>query len=260
MALLVRRSILIKSLLVASCLFGLVSFLSIPAFAQHPGGRFVGSPAPPPVHAPVYRAPSYQTPIYRNPSYAPIYAPRVSAGFPARPFGTVMIRPPFRPIRPFPPIVRFYIFPPSSGPFWPSNFCWEWATCDYFWTSGLLYNSAPLDVWNPANSSAPPPPEAPVYVYGEQTPDNPELFLKDGTSLYVTDYWVIDDQLHFMIAQEDGMKPEEQAVPFDDLDLQKTVDVNTKRGFRFLLRNEPFEQYVRDHPDGPPLAVSPEHQ
>jgi hypothetical protein len=115
-------------------------------------------------------------------------------------------------------------------------------------------------VWNPANSSPPPAPQAPLYVYGEQRPDNPELFLKDGTSLYVTDYWVVDDQLHFMIAQEDGMKPEEQAVPFDELDLQKTIDVNTNRGFRFLLRNEPFEQYVRDHPDGPPSALSPEHQ
>jgi hypothetical protein len=44
------------------------------------------------------------------------------------------------------------------------------------------------------------------------------------------------------------------------LDLQKTVDSNTRRGFRFVLRDEPFEQYLRDHPDGAPPAVPPSHQ
>jgi hypothetical protein len=255
MALAVRRSILMKSLPVVVCLFGLVCFTSTPALAQHPGGRVAAAPAPPMIHAPVYRAPSYQTPIYRNPSYVPAYAPHVSTG--SRGIGALIFRPPFRP-RPFPPILRFYIFPVSPGAFWPSNFCW-WATCDYFWTSALLYNSAPLDVWNPANSLPQPPFQTPVYVYGEETPDNPELFLKDGTSLFVSDYWVVDDQLHFMITQDDGMKPEEQVIPVDELDLQKTVDVNTNRGFRFLLRNEPFEQYVRDHPEGPPASAIPEH-
>ena len=56
------------------------------------------------------------------------------------------------------------------------------------------------------------------------------------------------------------MKPEEQVIPFDELDLQKTVDVNTNRGFRFMLRNEPFEQYVRDHPEGPPATLKPRPQ
>lgn len=260
MALAVRRSILEKYFLVFSCLFALVCALIPPALAQHYGGRVAGAPAPaPPVmHAPVYRAPTYQIPIYRAPSYTPVYAPRISTGSAVRAFGLVTIRPPFRPIRPFPPIVRYYIFPVNSA-FWPSNFCW-WATCEQFWTSALLYNSIPNDLWNPANSFLPPPTQTPVYVYGEERPDNPQLFLKDGTSLYVTDYWVVDDQLHFIIAQEDGVKPEEQVIPFDELDLQKTVDVNTNRGFRFMLRNEPFEQYVRDHPEGPPATLKPRPQ
>ena len=256
MALAVRRSILTKYSPVA-CLFSLVCFLSTPALAQRPGGRVAGAPAPPITHAPVYRTPAYQAPIYRNSIYAPAYASRTSTGWSGHAFYAVTVRPPFRPIRPFPPVVRFYIFPAVSGPYWPSNFCW-WATCDYFWTSALLYNSAPLDVWNPANSFLSPPFQSPVDVYGEEKPDSPQLFLKDGTSLYVTDYWVVDDQLHFMITQEDGMKPEEQVMPFDELDLQKTIDVNTNRGFRFLLRNEPFEQYVRDHPEGPPATLKPQ--
>jgi hypothetical protein len=39
---------------------------------------------------------------------------------------------------------------------------------------------------------------------------------------------------------------------FDALDLQTTIDVNTERGFRFTLRNEPLEQYLRNHPDASP--------
>jgi hypothetical protein len=97
--------------------------------------------------------------------------------------------------------------------------------------------------------------ETPVYDYGEER-TLPRLYLKDGTIVSVTDYWLVDDQLHFTI-QEDDEKPVEQAIPFDELDLQKTVDANTRRGFRFVLRDEPFEQYLRDHPDGAPPAVPP---
>jgi hypothetical protein len=89
-----------------------------------------------------------------------------------------------------------------------------------------------------------------VYVYGEERPDLPQLFLKDGTVLNVTDYWLVDDQLHFAMIEEEeyGTKPAEHVIPFDALDLQMTIDANTRRGFRFVLRNEPLEQYLRDHP------------
>jgi hypothetical protein len=99
-----------------------------------------------------------------------------------------------------------------------------------------------------------------VYVYGEEREDLPQLFLKDGTVLNVTDYWLVDDQLHFTMIEEEGGKPAEHMIPFDALDLQKTVDVDTGRGFRFMLRNEPLEQYVRDHPEGPPPVVTPPHE
>jgi hypothetical protein len=99
--------------------------------------------------------------------------------------------------------------------------------------------------------------ETPVYVYGEERPDLPQLFLKDGTILNVTDYWLVDGQLHFTMIEEDRTKAAEHVIPFEALDLQTTVDANTRRGFRFMLRNEPFEQYLRDHPDGPPPVVAP---
>ena len=169
---------------------------------------------------------------------------------------TVIFRPPARPIHPFPPIFRFYFFPVAIAPVWPASFCW-WATCDRFWTASLVYNNVPLDSWNPANSIPPPASEPPLYVFGAERPDTPQLFLQDGTVLFVNDYWVVDDQLHFMIIEDEGMKPAEHIVPFEELDLQKTIDVNTQRGFRFMLRNEPFEQYIRDHPEGPPASSSP---
>lgn len=102
--------------------------------------------------------------------------------------------------------------------------------------------------------------ETPEYVFGEQRPDLPQLFLKDGSILSVTDYWLVDDQLHFTMIEEYGGKPVEHVIPFDALDLQKTVDENTRQGFRFVLRNEPFDQYVRDHPEGPPPVVTPPHE
>jgi hypothetical protein len=99
--------------------------------------------------------------------------------------------------------------------------------------------------------------ETPAYVYGEERPDLPQLFLKDGTILNVSDYWLVDDQLHFTMSEENGTTPAEHVIPFDLLDLQKTVDANAWRGFRFVLRNEPFEQYLHDHPEGAPPVVTP---
>jgi hypothetical protein len=41
------------------------------------------------------------------------------------------------------------------------------------------------------------------------------------------------------------------------LDVQKTIDVNTRRGFRVVMRNEPMEQYLRDYPDLTPPLLQP---
>jgi hypothetical protein len=267
MALLIRRSILMQSFFAAYLAFSV--FLT-PAFAQHPAGRVAAPPVtvppmprPPVFHAPIYQAPIhqapvFQAPVYHTPAYAPPYAPRVSGSAPMRPIGTISVRPPYVPGRPFPPRSQFYFFPVVNAPFWPSNFCW-WSSCNPLWTYTLIYNAAPVSQWNPT-SVFPPAPETPVYIYGAERLENPQLFLKDGTTLYVTDYWLVDGQLHFMLIEQAGIKPEERVIPFDELDLQKTIDVNTSRGFRFMLRNEPFEQYVRDHPEGPPAEITAPHQ
>jgi hypothetical protein len=120
------------------------------------------------------------------------------------------------------------------------------------WTFGYTNFSSP----GPVNYVAQPA-ETPVYIYGGEREDFPQLFLKDGTILNVTDYWVVNDQLHFKVIEAIGQKPVEHSVSFDDLDLQKTIDANTARGFRFILRNAPFEQYLSEHPEEPPPALTP---
>ena len=237
----IRSSILRKFLIVAACFP--VCVPTPLALAQHPSNRTTGGvvhiPPPPILHAPLV--------------HAPISAPRISVSPSAGALGTAGFHPPRRPIRPFPPALIVYESPfLLGGPFWAGNSCW-WAACDRFWSSTLGYTivSSP----NPANYVSQPY-ESPAYVYGEERPDLPQLFLKDGTILNVIDYWLVDDHLHFTMSEENGTKPAEHVIPFDALDLQTTVDVNTRRGFRFMLRNEPFEQYLRDHPEGTEPVVT----
>jgi hypothetical protein len=85
-----------------------------------------------------------------------------------------------------------------------------------------------------------------------------ELFFKDGTVSDVTDYWVVEGQLHFLTVDESGQKIVEHVVPFDTLDLQTTTDDATSRGFKFQLRNESMEQYFREHPEVVPKGVDPD--
>lgn len=250
MTLLLRRWFL-KATLVISCF--LLVCAPVPTSAQHPtahpAGGAVHAPAPPVAHAPLSSSPTIHAPIIS----VPFTAPRTWAASSA----AARFRPPRRPIRPFPPVWVLYQSPfLVGGLFWGFNSCW-WAECDLFWPWTLGYSTVsspgPVDYVPQVN-------ETPEYVYGEERPDLPQLFLKDGSILSVTDYWLVDDQLHFTMVEAEGSKPVEHVVPFDTLDWETTVDANTRRGFRVMLRNEPFEQYVRDHPDGPPPVVTPPHQ
>jgi hypothetical protein len=257
MALLIRRSIPNRLLIVA---LGLILFsVGAPlALAQHSYGHIAGGTA----HIaspPIYRAPASSAPAY----HAPI--PRVSTFRSTDAIGTAHFIPPRRPIRPFPPVVLVYDFPfVLSGPLW--GFSCLWAMCDWPGSVGpWMVDYTTVSSPGPVNYVAQVY-EAPVfysdydYDYGEESAETPQLYLKDGSILNVRDYWLTNDQLHFRIIQEYGAKPVEEAIPFEALDLQKTVDVNTQRGFRFMLRNEPFEQYMRDHPEGPPPVLTPPQQ
>lgn len=60
------------------------------------------------------------------------------------------------------------------------------------------------------------------------------IYLKDGTSYGVTDYWLSGGSLHY-VTNYGG----ENRVVADRLDLQRTVDANAANGVSFILSNEP---------------------
>jgi hypothetical protein len=143
---------------------------------------------------------------------------------------------------------------------WPCSPFWGWVfSCNPlpFYEYGFLnYESG----YNPDGQTflriyQNPEYENPSYLYDGEGRELPQLYLKDGTVFSVTDYWVVNGQMHFTEVEESGTKTIEQVIDFEELDLQKTIDENTQRGFHFMLRNEPAEQYLRDHPDvGSPVA------
>ena len=72
------------------------------------------------------------------------------------------------------------------------------------------------------------------------------LFLKDGTVYAITDYWIADNKLHY-VTNYGG----ENSIPLDQLDMQRTVDVNAKRGINITLRPTP-QQQAAPEPDAAP--------
>ena len=179
-------------------------------------------------------------------------------------------RRPIRPRRPIYPILP----PPSFGvygiPFFGLGFGWGlgpgyWLGCDPFWMWNYGCNGLPYDGYpaftSPLAVPNYPQPQLeiqnwPVY-YGGPNSQFVQLYLKDGTVYSVTDYWLVDGKLHFKTAEENYTKVVEHEIDFDQLDLQKSVDVNTERGYRFVLRNEPIQQYLRDHVDSASPAEPP---
>ena len=49
----------------------------------------------------------------------------------------------------------------------------------------------------------------------------------------MTDYWRVNDRLHFITIEEGGTKSVPHTVPFGELDVQRTTDANAAQGFRF---------------------------
>lgn len=60
------------------------------------------------------------------------------------------------------------------------------------------------------------------------------VYLKDGTTLAANDYWMADGQFHYRVKYGG-----ESSVGMDEVDLQRTVDENAKRGVRFSLKPKP---------------------
>jgi hypothetical protein len=241
----VLGGVLLLRVLIPSVL-GLVLAPGTPA--QHTGGHFAGGAARPSA-PPVLRPPVSRPPVFRPFSAAPPVGAFRSGG-------SLLLRPvPFHP-HPIYPIYGYPFFGPQA------QFWWFWAVWSYnpcVWMSCCLsnasYNGFRFYEFNPGELGA----SAYSYslyldAYGRELP---QLFLNDGSVYSVTDYWLADNLVHFKTFDERHGKPVEQAIPLDALDLQTSFDVNTKHGFRFVLRDEPMEQYLRHHPDQPPPDWTP---
>jgi hypothetical protein len=70
------------------------------------------------------------------------------------------------------------------------------------------------------------------------------IYLKDGTMFAATDYWMAGDELHYVVSYAG-----ESAVSLDQLDWQRTVDENSKRGVKFTLKNKPDTAPASTSPD-----------
>lgn len=123
----------------------------------------------------------------------------------------------------------------------PYDWDWGYNCYSYTWPSyGYGYGYGLGDdppSYGARVQNAPPAYAYPAYRYDREQRGLTELYLKDGTVYRVSDYWLEDGKIHFRTS--DGAV--EHALDVDQLDLQTTVDVNTRRGLRFTLRNEPEE-------------------
>jgi hypothetical protein len=72
------------------------------------------------------------------------------------------------------------------------------------------------------------------------------LYLKDGSSYAVTDYWLENGKLHY-VASYGG----ENAIDESALDLQKTVNENAAQGLTFTLRPAPENAPVQSDAGAP---------
>lgn len=235
-----------RILLVATCVLAYLCVHTPIATAQHPGGHTGGhvgggvrTGAP---H--VFVPPASHPATSRPPFIAGPQPPGVNAGFHFRP----------RPIN----VLRRRLF--FGAPFFSCglgfNSVW-WPNCGPFWGWGFYYNPLPFIGYGFENYVTLQPYQVPVYLYGPEEQEQVWLYLKDGTAYSVVDYWFVTGQVHFIAVEDGGAKSVEHVIGFDELDVQKTIDVNTRRGFRVVRRDEPLEQYLRDHPDPMPPLLEP---
>ena len=245
-----RSSMHGKILLVVTCALTFLWLQTPIATAQHrgshPGGGGVPTGAP---H--VFVPPASPPTIPRPPFIAGPHPLGADARFRFRP----------RPINVFvfrgrfffgAPCFRFGVGFGCNSFWWPNwNLCWGW---------GFYCNTLPFTGYGFENYVTLQPYEVPVYPYGPGPREQVWLYLKDGTGYSVADYWFVNGQVHFIAFEEGGAKSVEHLIGFDELDLQKTIDVNTRRGFRVVMRDAPLEQYMRDHPDATPPLLQPSQE
>jgi hypothetical protein len=120
---------------------------------------------------------------------------------------------------------------------------------------GASQEPAPSEWQNPPAENSSPDNSGVESAAPAPAPDT-VIYLKDGTSFAVKDYWVADGQLHYVTSYGG-----ENAVDLGAFDLERTTDENAKQGIAITLRptpeSQPQQQDSRPPASQPPNAQPP---
>lgn len=155
-------------------------------------------------------------------------------------------------------------FGPGCDPFWADSWAFGCDTFGYWGGYGAGYDAgvdAGVDQAQGQQEMDQPSQEPALDTYVPAPESSPEeiqaerilvvLFMKDGAVYAVTDYWIADGKLHYLTSYGG-----ENTIEIADLDLQKTVDVNAKRGVNFTLKPSPDQ----NQPNAPQPQPNPLEQ
>ena len=128
---------------------------------------------------------------------------------------------------------------------YPSNYLYDDSgNYDYGNGQPSYDDSVPQENYLVDDQSAPAAQSAPQTVNPEE-PAVPVLFyMKNGSVYSASSYWVADGKLHFIFPSGG-----ESSVDVNQLDIQRTVDVNAKSGVPFTLRPGPDPNSSEPTPD-----------
>jgi len=174
-----------------------------------------------------------------------------------RPHAPHIVRPPafFAPYPLF-PTFGFYGFSPYWGFGWGCGPLYLWWTLGctglgyggyglgYGYGFGGYYppawdDSEPAASDEVSNEPSPstwqnPPPREDLQGDAARSIPNTLIYLRDGSSYEVTDYWLADNKLHY-VTNYGG----ENSVALAQIDMQRTVDANAAHGVDFTLHSAP---------------------
>jgi hypothetical protein len=214
----------------------------------------------------------------RNPTNGAINSARGAVATPPHVF------PPRHPGRPYYPYYPYY---PYSGFGWGGGLWWGgFYPCDPFWGCygygyGYGYGggygyyggsfggdySADLSYNSPNDATVSQEPNPTLYAAPSSDAEQSSgagsseqqpyviLYLKDGSSYAVSDYWLFGGKLHYVTSYGG-----ENMIDQSQLDLQRTVNENAARGVDFTLRPEPAGNGATVPPAPTPDANPPAPQ
>jgi hypothetical protein len=113
------------------------------------------------------------------------------------------------------------------------------------------YNAGPVAPDNSGGIAEPQGSPNDNPVSGNVSSSRPTvlLYLKDGTTYAASDYWLQDGVLHYMVNYGG-----ENTLEMDELDLQRTVNENARRGVNFSLHPNPSSVSPQPSSNGYPAS------